>query len=310
MSRAVSQPSDPVTRTDAQRIGLGIILRVAAMACMATLFAGVKWAAGQGVPVLEIVFFRNAFAFIPIALYILPTTGWRVLRTRRPLGHLARSAVGLAGMFCGFTAASLLPLTEATALQFAAPLFMTALSALILKEHVGRHRWAAVAVGFVGVLIMIRPDPASMAQLGALFGIAGALGAAGAMIAVREIGKTEPGPTIVFYFTLAGTLAGLASAPFGWVMPDALTLAVLIGVGLLGGVGQLLLTQALKVAPVAAVAPFDYTQLIWASLLGFLVWGELPRPVTLAGAVIVAGSGVYILYRETVRMRAARRAAG
>jgi drug/metabolite transporter (DMT)-like permease len=167
-----------------------------------------------------------------------------------------------------------------------------------------------VAVGFVGVLIMIRPDPTNMASLGALLGIAGALGAAGAMITVREIGKTEPGPTIVFYFTLAGTLAGLASAPFGWVTPDPLTLAVLIGVGLFGGVGQLLLTQALKVAPVAAVAPFDYTQLIWATLLGFLIWGELPRPVTVAGALVVAGSGVYILYRETVRLRAARRPAG
>jgi drug/metabolite transporter (DMT)-like permease len=296
-------------RPDAQRIGLGIALRVGAMACMAAMFAGVKWTAGEGIPVLEIVFFRNAFAFIPLALYILPTTGLRVLKTRRPLGHVARATVGLTGMVCGFSAASLLPLTEATAISFAAPLFMTALSALILKEKVGRHRWGAVAVGFVGVLIMVRPSPTEFANLGVLFGLAGALGAAGAMIAIREIGRTEPGPTIVFYFTLAGMLLGLASLPFNWVAPAPFTLGVLVVMGLLGGVGQLLLTQALKVAPVAAVAPFDYTQLIWASLLGFLIWGELPRPVTVAGALVVAASGVYILYRETMRMRQARRQA-
>ncbi|HEX2561949.1 DMT family transporter [Phenylobacterium sp.] len=300
-------PSTGSDRPDVQRIGLGIALRVGAMACMAAMFAGVKWTAGQGIPVLEIVFFRNAFAFIPIALYILPTTGLRVLKTRRPLGHLARSAVGLTGMVCGFSAASLLPLTEATAISFAAPLFMTALSALILKEKVGRHRWGAVAVGFVGVLIMVRPSPTEFANLGVLFGLAGALGAAGAMIAIREIGRTEPGPTIVFYFTLAGMLVGLASLPFGWVTPEPFTLGILVVMGLLGGVGQLLLTQALKVAPVAAVAPFDYTQLIWASGFGFLIWGELPRPVTVVGALVVAASGVYILYRETLRMRQVRR---
>jgi drug/metabolite transporter (DMT)-like permease len=305
-----SAPQTGSDRPDAQRIGLGIALRVAAMACMAAMFAGVKWTAGQGIPVLEIIFFRNAFAFIPIALYILPTTGLRVLRTRRPLGHLTRSTVGLTGMVCGFSAAALLPLTEATAISFAAPLFMTALSALVLKEKVGRHRWGAVAVGFVGVLIMVRPSPTEFANVGVLFGLAGALGAAGAMIAIREIGRTEPGPTIVFYFTLAGMLVGLASLPFGWVAPQPFTLAVLVVMGLLGGVGQLLLTQALKVAPVAAVAPFDYTQLLWASIFGFLIWGELPRPVTVAGALVVASSGVYILYRETMRMRQARREAG
>ncbi|MDD3837285.1 MAG: DMT family transporter, partial [Phenylobacterium sp.] len=231
-------------RPDAQRIGLGIAYRVGAMACMAAMFAGVKWTAGQGIPVLEIVFFRNAFAFIPLAIYILPTTGLRVLKTRRPLGHLARAVVGLTGMVCGFFAASLLPLTESTAISFAAPLFMTALSALILKEKVGKHRWGAVAVGFVGVLIMVRPSPTEFANVGVLFGLAGALGAAGAMIAIREIGRTEPGPTIVFYFTLAGMLFGLASLPFAWVTPEPFTLAILVVMGLLGGVGQLLLTQA------------------------------------------------------------------
>jgi len=286
-----------------QNVGLGIALRVAAMVCMAGLTALVKWCGGRHVPVLQIIFFRNAFAFVPVGLYIWRTTGFSVLRTARPGGHLARSAIGLTSMVCSFSAVGMLPLTESTALAFSAPLFMTALSALVLKEMVGRHRWAAAGVGFVGVLIMVHPDPAQMASVGTLLALAGALGAAGAMIAIREIARSEPGPTIVFYFTLAGALFGLCSLPFGWVRPDAATLGALICTGLVGGVGQLLLTEALRRAPVAVIAPFDYTQLIWASALGFLVWGELPRAATVAGALLVAASSVYILLRETRRLR-------
>jgi drug/metabolite transporter (DMT)-like permease len=280
-------------RGPVQNVGLGIALRIAAMFCMAGLSALVKWCSGRGVPVLEIVFFRNAFAF------------FSVLRTRRPGGHLARATVGLTGMVCGFTAVGLLPLTESTALSFSAPLFMTALSALILKEPVGRHRWGAVAVGFIGVLVMVNPDPAKMAGTGILFALAGAVAAAGAMTAIREISRTEPGPTIVFYFTLSGMALGLCSLPFGWVVPDRATLALLVCSGLIGGVGQLLLTEAVLRAPVAVIAPFDYTQLIWASLLGLLVWGETPRLSTYLGAAIVAGGSIYILLRETRRFRLA-----
>ncbi len=287
----------------AQRTGLGIALRIAAMFCMAGLSALVKWCSGRGVPVLEIIFFRNAFAFVPVLIYVQRTAGFGVLKTTRPLGHLARSAVGLGGMVCGFTAVGLLPLTQSTALAFSSPLFMTALSAMILKEPVGPHRWAAVAVGFVGVMIMVHPDPAHFAGLGVGLALLGAVCAAGAMIAIREIGRTEPGPTIVFYFTLAGMVLGLLSLPFGWVIPDLATLGLLVLGGLIGGVGQLLLTEALRRAPVAVIAPFDYTQLVWASILGFAVWGETPQVLTVIGAVVVAASGVYILWRETRRFR-------
>lgn len=287
-----------------QRNGMGILLRVIAMACMAALAALVKWCAGRGVPVLEIVFFRNAFAFIPVGLYIWRTAGFGVLKTKRPAGHLTRAVVGLSGMVFGFMAVARLPLTQSTALAFSAPLFMTALSALILKEKVGAHRWGAVAVGFIGVLIMVRPDPQHMAVAGTVLALMGAVGAAGAMIAIRQIADTEPGPTIVFYFTLAGAVLGLASLPFGWVMPDAATLAALVMCGIVGGIGQLFLTEALRRAPVAVVAPFDYSQLIWASIIGFLVWDELPHGATLAGACVVAASGIYILFRETRGFRA------
>lgn len=288
----------------AQNVVLGITYRVLAMACMACLSALVKWTGSRGIPVFEIIFFRNAFAFLPLGLYIWRTTGFEVLRTQRPLGHLVRSAVGLTGMVCGFSAVQHLPLTEATALQFASPLFMTALSALILAEPVGRHRWGAVIVGFVGVLIMARPAPGHFNLPGVTLGLLSALGAAGAMVAIRQIANTERGPTIVFYFTLGGIVLGLAgSLLFGWVTPDLTTLGLLVLAGLIGGVGQLFLTEALRVAPVGVVAPFDYTQLVWAAGIGLLVWGELPRATTMVGAIVVAGSGVYILHREMRRFR-------
>lgn len=294
----------PLAHPPTPNLGLGIAYRVTAMACMACLSALVKWTGSRGVPVFEIIFFRNLFAFVPLGFYIWRTTGFEVLKTRRPLGHLARSAIGLTGMVCGFSAVQHLPLTEATALQFTSPLFMTALSALILSEKVGRHRWGAVVVGFLGVLIMARPVPGEMNVPGVTLGILSALGAAGAMVAIRQISDTERGPTIVFYFTLGGVVLGLVGATaVGWVIPDPLTLSMLVLAGLLGGVGQLFLTEALRVAPVGVIAPFDYTQLVWAALLGLVIWGELPHPFTLVGAVIVAGSGVYILHRELRRFR-------
>jgi drug/metabolite transporter (DMT)-like permease len=289
----------------AQTYALGIGYRVLAMFCMAGLSALVKWTGSRGIPVFEIIFFRNAFAFVPLGLYIWKTTGFSVIKTKRPVGHMVRSAIGLTGMVCGFSAFQVLPLTQATAIQFASPLFMTALSALVLSEPVGRHRWAAVLVGFLGVLIMVRPVPGHIHVAGTTLAILSAFGAAGAMVAIRQIATTEKGATIVFYFTLGGTILGLVGSAFHWVTPDPVTLAFLILAGLLGGVGQLFLTEALRQAPVGVVAPFDYTQLIWAAVLGFLVWGELPHPLTLLGAAVVAGSGVYILHREIGRFRRA-----
>lgn len=295
--------SAPTVQLPHHRNGLGIAYRSLAMVCVAGLTASVKWAGHRGIPVFELVFFRNAFAFIPLLFYISRTTGLSVLKTRRPWGHLTRSIAGLTGMTCSFFAVQRLALTEATAFTFAAPLFMTALSALMLREVIGRHRWGAVLVGFVGVLIMVRPQPGHMNLTGVGFALTAALGSALAMVQIRQISATEKGATIVFYFTLAGTLLGLGVSVFDWVTPDPKTLAVLIFSGLIGGVGQLFLTEAIRVAPVGVVAPFDYTQLIWATILGYLIWGELPRPVTLAGAAVVAASGLYILHRELLRFR-------
>jgi len=293
------------TQSAHHRNGLGIAYRMAAMFCLAGLAAIVKWTGQRGVPVFEIIFFRNAFAFVPLMIYIWRTAGFSVLKTERPLGHLHRAAVGLFGMICGFSALQHLALTQATAFTFAAPLFMTALSALMLKEFVGWHRWAAVVVGFIGVLIMVRPEPGHMNLVGVGLALAAAIGSALAMVQIRHIAVTETGPTIAVYFTLAGTVAGLAGCAFRWVTPDPATLTALIVGGLIGGVGQLFLTEAIRVAPVGVVAPFDYTQLIWATALGYLIWGDFPHATTLAGAAVVAASGLYILHRELIRFHRA-----
>ena len=152
---------------------------------------------------------------------------------------------------------------------------------------------------------MARPVPGEMNVPGVTLGVLSALGAAGAMVAIRQISDTERGPTIVFYFTLGGALLGAVGSAFHWVTPDPQTLALLIVAGLIGGVGQLFLTEALRQAPIGVIAPFDYTQLVWATGLGLVIWGELPHPLTLVGAVIVAASGVYILHRELRRFRQA-----
>lgn len=282
-------------------IALGIAARLGAVVVMGVMVALVKMCGERGVHVFEIVFFRNAFAFIPLLAYISATGGVRLLRTRRPFGHLARASIGVTGMLCGFSAVAMMPLAEYTAIQFAAPLFITALSAPILGEKVGGRLWAAVVVGFVGVLVMLRPDPANFVHLASILAVIQALGTAGAMLAIRQLGQTEAGPTIVFYFTLFAATVGGVALPFVWTTPSASTLGLLMATGLCGGVGQLMLTAAFKLAPPAIVAPFDYATLLWAGVLGFVLWGELPGWTTLAGAPLVVGSGLYIAWRETRR---------
>lgn len=300
---APDAPPPSLHHTAPGSVPAGIGLRVLAMMLMAVLNALVKHCGAQGIPVLEIVFFRNAFAFIPLFVFIFRGAGLGVLATRRPLGHLTRAAVGLTSMAAGFAAVQHLPLSEATAFGFASPLFMTLLAGLMLGETIGPRRAAAVVAGFCGMLVMVRPDGTVQDVTGTALAILAAICAAGAMVTIREISRTERGPTIVFYFTLAGTVLGAASLPFHWVTPDRTTLLLLVAAGLVGGTLQIALTEALRRAPVAVLAPFDYTQLIWASLIGYALWGEMPRLRTLAGVGIIAAAGLYILQDELRRNR-------
>ena len=171
------------------------------------------------------------------------------VRTHNLKGHLLRSIIGATGMILGFSALSYLPLTEAVAIGYAAPLIVVVLAALLLRETVRAYRWTAVGVGFLGVLIMLSPrlgagDLAEGASVGALFAIGAAFCTAGATIQVRRLTATERTGAIVFYFTAVTTLIGLSTAAFGWVMPTPRDFAMLVGIGILGGIGQILLTQS------------------------------------------------------------------
>ncbi|HWA43630.1 MAG TPA: DMT family transporter [Hypericibacter adhaerens] len=276
----------------------GIGLMVLAVLLFTTMDMLVKLAA-ERFPIGQIVFVRNFFAFLPVTIMILRSGGWSAIRTRNPLAHLLRSGVGILSMACYFLSYALLPLGEAVSLASSGPLFMTALSVPLLGEKVGPRRWSAVVVGFVGVLVMMRPG-SGLFQAGALVAIAAAFCYALAVTQVRRLSRTEGSTAIVFYFTLFATIAGAASLPFDAVMPTWSEMPLLVAIGLIGGVAQFAFTAAFRRAAVAIIAPFDYLGLVFAMIYGFLVWGEVPDAWLIAGAAIVVASGLYIVHREAV----------
>ncbi|TMJ20700.1 MAG: DMT family transporter [Alphaproteobacteria bacterium] len=260
--------------------------------------AAIKLAAARGVALPEQAFYRFAFGLPPLLAWILITRNYGAWRTKRPLAHLARGALGLSTMACAFAALAWLPLAEAATIGFAAPLFSVMLSALVLKEPVGRHRWSAVALGLAGVLIVIQPGSSHLPALGLALALLAALGTAAVTITIRQIGRTEATPTIVLWFTCFSILVAGLFMPVYALGHDAATWAILAGLGLAGGLGQLFLTSALRFAPVAVVVPFDYVQLIWAVLLGWALWSTRPAPGTWAGAAVIVASGLYTIHRE------------
>ena len=277
----------------------GIVLMCLAVLTFTISSTMVK-ALGEGYPVSQIVFFRCLLAFLPLYIAMRRTGGWQALRTKRPGAHIFRVVVGGFALFIGFYALTLMPLADYFAFTYTAPLFATMLSIPILGERVGIRRWSAVAVGFVGVLIMLRPGVQSF-DTASLVALAAAFTYALAIIAVRNLARTESSAAAVFYFTVAGLVLAGAVLPFEWRNPTTEEWALLLGIGLVSGVGQILMTDAYRLAPPAVIAPFDYTSMIWALIFGYALFGSFPEPIVLAGAAVVIASGVYILYRETVR---------
>ncbi|MFY8092937.1 MAG: DMT family transporter [Niveispirillum sp.] len=287
-------------------VARAILAMIAAVTLFSAMNASIKWLGGR-YPVSQIIFFRALFAMVVLLPLIWRAGGLMSLRTQRPLGHLARSIIGVVSMTCGFTAITYLPLANASALAFTAPLWTTLLGVLVLGEKVRWRRTVALVVGFTGVLIMVRPDAALLhgimtggtQAIGSLFGIASSFLAACAMISVRRLSSTEPSTSIVFYFMATGIIvAGIAMSQ-EFVMPTPHDAALLVTLGIVGGLAQVLLTTAYRGAPVAVIAPFDYTAMLWATGYGFLIWGEVPHPAVALGALIVIASGVYITVRET-----------
>jgi len=277
---------------------LGIGLRIGATSCFAFMAAMIKLGYAAGVSTPELAFYRFAFGLPPLLLWI----GWNrnldAWRTQRPMAHVVRAAIGLTTMILAFSALAYLPLAEATTIGFAAPLFAVALSALVLKEKVGRHRWSAVVLGFVGVLVVMRPGGTQVPAIGLALAISAAFGVALVTITIRQIGRTESTQTTVLWFSLLSMAALGTLLPFYARMHDPWTWGILAALGLFGGAGQLFLTSSLRYAPVSAVVPFDYTQLLWAVMLGWFVFADQPPATTWAGAAVIIASGLYTVYRE------------
>ncbi len=285
------------TRDAPSRAATGIALMAAGVACLCVNDAIAKTLTAGYLPI-QILFIRNLVA-LPIAVLIAWRMGGRpALRSHRPATHLVRGALWIGAATLFFTGLSYLGLAEATVLIFVAPVFITALSAIVLKEHVGWRRWTAVLAGFAGVLIVVRPGSATF-QAASLFPVATAFLYAALMISARWVDKRESVWTLMLYLTGAGALVSALVVPFFWTPVRAEDAWLFFGIALFGTVGITMMTQAFRFAPAAVVAPFDYTALIWATLMGWLFWGEIPDVLTYAGAAVIIASGVFIVWRES-----------
>ena len=280
----------------------GIALKIGATFSFSLMAAIARWL-GDAYPLGQVVFFRASFALVPIAgLMLLRRTHLSELATQHPLSHILRSIAGVGAMFSYFAALAYLPLADVTAIGFASPLFVVALAAIVLGERVHIYRWSAVGVGFVGVLIMVSPHLQASAAgspiIGLVCAFAAAIFTAFAMIAIRRMSATESAIAIALYFQLTCLAVSLATLPFAWVTPDGRDLVKLMLIGILGGFGQLFMTNSYRFGQASMLANFDYAAMVWAIAFGWLFFGELPAAAVYLGAAIVIASGLYIAWRE------------
>ncbi|MSO75581.1 MAG: DMT family transporter [Alphaproteobacteria bacterium] len=283
----------------------GIIYMVLGSALYTVNDAAMKWLTA-GYPVGELLALRGVFGFLPLLYLIARAGGPASLSIRSWRWQSFRSVFVVASTFLFITGLNYLPLADAIAIGFASPLFITAMARPFLAEQVGWRRWSAVAVGFVGVIIIIRPGGEGFHGAGLVI-VAAALVGAVRDIITRRITATESSLATSFFTISATVLAGLATLPFGWVMPTSQDFALMVLCGILIGVSQYLVIESFRLTEVAVIAPFKYSSLLWAVLFGYLVWGETPDRWTALGSAIVVASGIYILHRETVRRRALAR---
>ncbi|QJE72101.1 DMT family transporter [Aerophototrophica crusticola] len=270
---------------------------VLAIFCFGVMDAMIKVASAD-YGTWQIMFFRAAASILPVAVLVHWSGGVSSLRTKRLGSHVLRALVGLAAVYGFFTSFRLMPLADAYAIGFAAPLFMTALSVPVLGEKVGWRRWAAVLVGFAGVMVMLRPGQGVL-SLTALVPLAAAFFYSLTMLYVRVLARTETNAAIVFYFlvTLAA-VSGVVMLP-DWNTPDLAGFALLVAIGLVGGVAQIAFTQAFRLTAPSLLAPFEYTAMLWAVGFGYLLFGDIPDQAIWLGSAIVIASGLYIIHRES-----------
>lgn len=282
----------------------GIPWMLATMVLFACINATAKYLT-EFYPVPQVIWARYAFHLLAVAVILGPRLPG-VMATRRLRLQLVRSVLLLLTTGLFFSGLSLVALADATAMMFVAPLLVTALSIPLLGESVGWRRWASVAVGFAGALIIIRPGMGVM-QTAILLPLGAAMVHAVYQIATRGLGRTDSALTIIAYTPLVGALVTSAVVPFFWTAPDAKGWALMVLLGVLGGVGHFALIKAFQAAPASVVSPFGYTNLIWATVFGFIIWGHLPDMVTVLGATVIVAGGVYIFHREHIHRQPGHR---
>jgi drug/metabolite transporter (DMT)-like permease len=283
-----------------EHIPLGILHMAGATMVFSISSASSKWLVAT-YPVGEVLFTRSLVSLIACAAFILPATGLAVFRTGRLRHHVMRSFSQACSQTFLITAFSLMPLAGAIAINFSAPLFTALVSIVLLKEKVGLARWSALLIGFLGVLIVTNPG-AETFQIGALFALSNAILYGTVTAAVRGMTATESTETLTLYQLLLITGFFALVAPFGFIMPSWSDAGLILFNGLSNAVGQYWWTKSLHLGPASAIAPFFYLSLVWAVVLGYLVWGDVPTLGLLAGSAIVVASGLFLLWRESRRM--------
>lgn len=284
----------------------GIALKLCAVLLFTLMSALIK-AVSETIPPGQAVFFRSAFAIPVILVWLL----WRGelktgLKVKSRMGHFWRGLVGTTAMGLMFAGLGLLPFPEVTALGYTAPLLVVVFAVMFLGERVGSFRIGAVMLGFLGVLIILSPsltffgdvDSETTASIGATLVLLGATCAALAQIYIRKLVQTEQTGAIVFYFSLTGTLLSLLTIPFGWEIPGLLETVFLMMAGLIGGLAQIFLTSAYRFADASVVAPFDYASILFAIVIGYVVFEEIPTAQMLSGSALVVLAGISIILRE------------
>lgn len=284
----------------------GILLKLASTFVFTAMIACVK-AASVSVPTGEVMFARSFLGLVPVLTWLAFRGELaQAFKTQRLGGHFLRSSVGVTSMFLWFGCLALIPLPEALAIGYASPLVTVVFAALFLGETVRIYRWSAVAVGFIGILIILAPrlswgalaGAGTNETIGALAALGSAFTAAAAMVLIRRLITTESTPSIVVYFSLIASGFALLSLPWGWVWPNGWEASMLILSGLLGGVGQILMTESYRHADASTIATFDYSGMIWGLLVGYLLFAETADAIVLIGMAIVIAAGLFIIWRE------------
>jgi len=294
MTTTASRPVDAPLR--------GIVMMCFAVLCFTTMNVFTKELRGSELPVTEIIWGRYFFHFALILIFFprrIPT----LLDSQDKGWQLARSILVLLATACMFIALGFLPLADAVAITFVGPLLIVALSAVFLGEQVGPRRWMAVGCGFIGMLVIIRPGAGAF-QVAALLPVAVACFYALYQIITRLISHRSDPLNMLFYTALVGAVVMTLIVPFDWQTPTPMQWLMLVAAGFLGGVGHYAIIKSYARAEATLVAPFAYTEIVWATALGLVVFGDFPDLYTFVGTAIIVASGVYVLHRERRRLRA------